>query len=139
VTATESILAAVATLLATVPDATFYRSRESAVSRTEGITINLLPKEEKSEKRTGMLELCNFTFQVQVIARDVVPDQAADPIIQACHKKLMSDPTLGGRCSQLIREERQWSFAEADINGVLASVQYIARYQVRIDDMSLVQ
>lgn len=137
--AAETIIAYVGGLLATVPGATFYRSRQESVQREENIVINLLPKEENDDQIAEELEKCDFIFEVRVTARAAVPDSAADPIVQACHQAIMADRTLGGRCSKVIKVKKSWQFGEADLNAIVVSVEYRARYMTRVSNGAIVQ
>lgn len=137
-TAREAILERLGTLLTAVPGSTFFRSREAAVARDEGIVINLRPEDEQVEKRAagGDITLRNCVIIVSVISRGDVPDQVADPVIQAAHAAIMADPTLGGLCAQVIEQSTKWIFALADLTATEAEIRYTVRYLTRASDIS---
>jgi hypothetical protein len=137
-TARESILSYVYTLLAAVTGATAYRTREAPADRSEGVVILLKPEEEPIELRTanGSMVLRNLTIVITVISRGDVPDQLADPVIQAIHASIMLDRTLGGRCALLMEHSTKWDFEVADATAMTAELRYVARYQTKASDMS---
>lgn len=137
-TAREAILGRLGVLLTTIQGATFFRSREAAVARSEGTVISLRPEDEQVEKRAslGDITLRNLIVIVSVISRGNVPDQAADPVIQAAHSAIMADATLGGLCAQIIEQSTKWNFALADTNAAEAEIRYTIRYLTRASDIS---
>jgi hypothetical protein len=137
--AAETILAYVATLLGNVPGGSFFRSRPESIERQDGIVVNLLPRDENMEQVNDDLEKCDLVFELRVTARGAVPDQLADPVVQACHMAIMADKTLGGRCSKLIRFKKEWDISEADLNAAVVVIQYRARYMTKVNDGSIVQ
>lgn len=135
----EQILAALATKLAAVPNATVFRSRQSAIARSEGNAILVQPENEQVEKRTSMpggLVLRDFLFDVSVIARGDPADQVADPIMTAAHALIMADPTLGGLCAQIIEHSTEWTFNEADLTAVEVLARYKVRYLTSVNDLT---
>ena len=137
-TARESILAYVLTLLSAVPGAIASRSREAPVERAEGTVIILRPEEEPIELRTGASStvLRNLTIVITVLSRGAIPDQVADPVIQAIHAAIMADRTLGGRCALLMEHSTKWDFELADQTALAAEMRYIVRYQTTATDIS---
>jgi hypothetical protein len=136
-TVRKSILTQFATLWA-VPNATVYRSRETAIARVEGSAVVIRPQTEQVEKRaaSGMLVLRDFTVAVSVIVRGDPPDDVADPIIQAGNKATLIDPTLGGLCAQVIEHSTEWKFEEADLTALEVVILYMVRYQTSAADLS---
>ena len=140
-TAREAILEYIAGLLSGVPNATVFRSREAAVAREEGIAILLKPEEEPVELRTRAqagLVVRNLTVVITVIARGVVSDQVADPIVQAIHALVMQSETLSGRCSLIMEQSTKWDFEVADLTAVAVEMRYTVRYQTTAKDLSTV-
>jgi hypothetical protein len=138
-TAREGILAALATLAGTVPGATFYRSREAAVARSEGSAIVLAPEDEPVELRTAAspVALRNLTALFTILARGEIPDQVADPIIESLHRKLMADRTLGGLCALLTEHSTKWTYEVADLTAAAIEIRYVVRYATSAIDLSL--
>jgi len=137
-TADESIIAYVFTLLATVSGATAFRSREEAVALQEGIAVIVKPEEVPYENRAAAtdLTLANLTFVITIIARGAVPDSTADPVRQAVHKAVMADKTLGGRAASLMPHSTKWDFEEADQTAAAIEMRFVARYQTGTSDIT---
>ena len=135
----ERILLALTTKLASVPNATVYRSRQTAVARSEGHAILLEPENEQVEKRAsnpGGLVIRNFLVDITVLARGDPADSIADPIITAAHVLLMADPTFGNLCSQIIEHSTEWKFDQADLTAVEVLVRYQIRYATSTNDLT---
>lgn len=134
-------MAAIAALLSNVPNSTFYRSRESAFSRDEGTAILLQPEEERVEKRAHVpdLVLRRLTVVVTVITRGDVPDKIADDYLQQVQSRLLSDPTLGGLCAQLIEQGTKWTFQEADLTSGMAEIRFDLIYQTLASNLMTTQ
>jgi hypothetical protein len=145
-TAREGILQYVLTLLSAVPGATVVRSREAPIDRPEGFFILLKPEEEPVELRGGGgigggsygagVVLRNLTILITVVTRGTIPDQLADPIIQAVHAAVMADRTLGGRCAIVMEHSTKWDFEVADATALGAEMRYVIRYQTSATDLS---
>jgi hypothetical protein len=135
----ENILKALETNLASVQNATVYRSRQTALARSEGSAILLEPENEQVEKRAsnpGGLVLRNFLVDLSVLARGDPADGIADPIITAAHVSIMADPTLGNLCSQIIEHSTEWKFEEADLTAVEVLIRYQIRYATTTNDLT---
>jgi 1,6-anhydro-N-acetylmuramate kinase len=141
-TAREQILSAIAALLAPVPNITFYRSREAAIARSEGNTVDLRPEEESVELRTANLPIVrrNLTILVTLIVRGSDPsvsaDQIADPLVEALHAALMADRTLGSLCDLVLELSTRWIFELADQTALAAELRYIVRYATSANDLA---
>lgn len=134
----ESIIAFVFGLLATVPGATAFRSREEAFAIQEGIGIVIKPEDVPYELRTAASDntLANLVMLITIIIRGNVPDNLGDPIRLAIHKKIMADKTLGGRCALLIPHSTKWDFEIADQTAGAIEMRFIARYQMSTSDIT---
>jgi len=135
----KKILQALAANLISVPNATVYRSRQTAVARSEGNAILLEPENEQPEKRAsnpGGLVIRNFLVDLSVLARGDPADDIADPIITAAHVLIMADPTLGNLCSQIIEHSTEWKFDQADLTAVEVLVRYQIRYATSTNDLT---
>ncbi len=100
----ESILAYVATTLAGVSGVSgrIYRSRPEPVRREETPSIVVEPMQDVSEY--NLLDFIDWTmqFKLTIFTRGAVPDQLADPIVQAAYGLLMADRNLGGLVFDII-------------------------------------
>ncbi len=139
--ARETLMAAIGALLATVPDAVFFRSREAAFARSEGTAILLQPEEEQVIKQTQNppLVVRRLTIIIAVLTRGDVPDQIADSYIGQITALLVSDPTLGGKCAQIIEQSTRWSFNEADLTAGMAEIRFNIIYQTLASNLLTTQ
>lgn len=136
----EQILQELATKLATVPTVTVYRSRQTAVARSEGNAIVLEPENEQVEKRAanpGGVVVRNFLVDLSVLARGDPADSIADPIVTNAHQLIMADPTLGNLCAQIIEHSTEWKFQQADFTAVEVLIRYLIRYATSTNDLSM--
>jgi hypothetical protein len=95
----EQILAAIRTALNGTAGvgSRIYRSRVEPLARQESPAIIVEPIKDRCEQNTSLPTLdWSLLVRVAVVIRANVPDQAADPVIESLHSKLMADLTLGG-------------------------------------------
>jgi hypothetical protein len=71
--------------------------------------------------------LWDFTFKVTIVARGVVPDTTADATVEGAHALVMADPTLGGRCADIVPSGIAYDFEVADRTAVAIELRYRAR------------
>jgi hypothetical protein len=81
---------------------------------------------EKRASNPGGLVVKNLLLDMSIIARGDPADETADPVVVAAHAQVMSDPTLGNLCAQIIEHSTEWKFQEAD----LTAVEVLVRYQI---------
>lgn len=113
----EQILSAVrATLVGTVGVGTrIYRSRVEPVARAESAALIVEPVSNVPTQNTSLPTLDHvLNMRVVIIVRDAVPDQAADPIIESMHSKLVADLTLGGLCIDIQPGPTEFTLEAAD-------------------------
>jgi hypothetical protein len=127
----ESILEYLATRLSAVSGASFYRSREEAIAKAEGVAGLLFPGDETSDY-LGSFAKRTVKINVSVIARGQIPDQVADPVRVAAFAAIMADRTLGGLCANIFDEETRWELAEADQNAVEVTTMFRVIYMTPI-------
>lgn len=135
-TAREGILAQIATLANQVQGLTVFRSRDAAISRAETPALVIQPEEETVEFQSSLLAVRLLVVVLTVFTRSDVPDQTADPLIQALHAKLMADPTLGGRAARVIEQGSKWAFEVADRTALATELRYQIKYQTLAADLS---
>lgn len=141
-TAREQILGAITGLLNPLSGITVYRSRETAVARTEGNTVDVRPEEESVELRTASLPIVrrNLTVLVTLIVRGTDPtlsaDEVADPLLQSIHAAIMADRTLGSLCDLVLEQSTRWTFEIADQTALAAEIRYVVRYATSANDLS---
>ena len=125
----EQILEAIRIKLAAIPGITTYRSRLTAITRTDGPAIVLQAFKETVTKRNNDLSERELEIDVEVIARAQTPDQAADSYAVSAQAKVMEDQTLGGLCLRLREVGTQWLMTEADLDAVIVSTRYLIDYR----------
>jgi len=113
----EQILSAIFTALVgtTGVGTRIYRSRVEPVARAESAALIVEPVNDIPTQNTSLPTLDHtLTVRVVVIVRNNVPDQAADPIIESLHGKLMADLTLGGLCIDVQPGPTEFTMEAAD-------------------------
>ena len=137
ITQAETILAAVATLLAGGSiGASVERSREVALEREDLPAVVVKPKDEAATPLANGLTRCELTIDIQVHTRGAIPDQLADPIAAAIHKALTADLTLGGKCARLFYTARAWEFADTDRTAGQLTLNYVIHYHTPAGDLT---
>ena len=136
----ELILAKIKTQLAgtTGVGTRIFRSRATPVSRDEGAVLIYEPLADNCELRRNNLQ---WTLQVRlsIITRGSKTntlDQAADPIVNSIHTKLVSDITLGGNAIDVQPRSVGFDIVDGDQPSGVVSLDYIIIYQTSITDLS---
>ena len=63
-------------------------------------------------------------------------DQAADPIVQSIHSKLVSDVTINGNAIDITPRNVSFDLVDGDQPSGVVSLDYIIIYQTSITDLS---
>jgi hypothetical protein len=85
------------------------------VARAESAALIVEPVSNVPTQNTSLPTLDHtLNMRVVIIVRDAVPDQAADPIIESLHSKLMADLTLGGLCIDIQPGPTEFTLEAAD-------------------------
>jgi hypothetical protein len=135
----ESILADIASSLAGTVQvgSRIYRSRVEPLARGESPAIVIEPVSDSAVQNTSLPTLdWSLTVRVAVIVRSSVPDQAADPIVEDMHAKLVSDLTLGGYAIDVQPQSVNFEMLEADQPAGVISCEYVVRYRTSVADLS---
>lgn len=136
----EQILQAVVSALAgtTGVGNRIYRSRVEPVSRNESPALIVEPLIDTPKQNTSLPTLDHvMQFRVVVIVRDSVPDQAADPIIESLHSKLLADLTLGGLTMDIQPGPTEFNIESGDVAIGVIFCNFSALYRTRVNDLSL--
>ncbi len=135
----ESILADIASSLAGTAQVgtRIYRSRVVPLSRGESPAIVVEPVSDDPEFSLR-LDRLDWTLQVRisVIVRNAVPDQAADPIVEDIHSKVMADETAGGYSIDIEPGPVGFEIVQADQPAGVISMLYRVRYRTLVSDVS---
>ncbi len=135
----EQILEAIKTALtgSATLGATVYRSRVTPLARGESPAVIVEPVRNDVEQNTSLPTLDHsMQVRVAVIVRGEIPDQLADPVINAAHSAIMADLTLGGLAIDVQPGETEFTMQDADQPvGVIFSI-YIVRYRTSVGDLS---
>lgn len=134
----EQILAAIRTVLTgtTGVGTRIYRSRVEPMARQESPAIVVEPLRDRSEQNTSLPTLdWSLLVRVAVVVRANVPDQAADPVIESLHSKLMADLTLGGLAIDIQPVQVEFQAVEADVPAGVALCDYLVRYRTSVANL----
>ena len=137
----EDILAALATALAGTAGVSgrVYRSRQMAFSRQESPSIIIEPISDTCSPTPVSTRSIDWTLMVAitVYARGSVPDQTADPVVQALHSSLMVDRSLGGLAMDLWPVAFEPQFDKSDLSTAWVVNTYRVRYRTGITSLSV--
>ena len=138
----EHILDAVMSALAGTASvgSRIYRSRVTAISRSESPALLVEPVSDSCEQSTSLAKL-DWTLQIRVtcIVRGDKPDEVADAVIESLHSRLMTDITLGGYAMDLIPTGTNFEMIDADQPAGAISSNYQIRYRTANDDLTTTQ
>lgn len=135
----ESILADIASSLAGTVQvgSRIYRSRVEPLARGESPAIVIEPTGDSAEYSLRLDRLdWSLTVRVAIIVRSAVPDQAADPIVESVHSKMMNDLTAGGYALDVEPRSVGFEMVEADQPAGVISMEYLIRYRTTLTDLS---
>jgi hypothetical protein len=134
----ENILAAIRSALTgtTGVSTRIYRSRVEPMARQESPAIVVEPLKDKAEQNTSLPTLdWSLLVRVAVVIRANVPDQAADPVVESLHSKLMADLTLGGLAMDIQPIQVEFQAIEADVPAGVVMCDYLVRYRTSVDNL----
>lgn len=134
----EQILAAIRSALTgtTGVSTRIYRSRVEPMARQESPAIVVEPLKDKAEQNTSLPTLdWSLLVRVAVVIRANVPDQAADPVVESLHSKLMADLTLGGLAMDIQPIQVEFQAIEADVPAGVVMCDYLVRYRTSVDNL----
>ena len=135
----EQILAAIRTALngTTGVSTRIYRSRVEPLARQESPAIIVEPIKDRCEQNTSLPTLdWSLLVRVAVVIRANVPDQAADPVVESLHSKLMADLTLGGLAIDIQPIQVEFQTVEADVPAGVAMCDYLVKYRTSVVNLS---
>lgn len=135
----ESILADIASSLAGTVQvgSRIYRSRVEPLARGESPAIVIEPTGDSAEYSLRLDRLdWSLSVRVAIIVRSAVPDQAADPIVESVHSKMMNDLTAGGYALDVEPRSVSFEMVEADQPAGVISLEYLVRYRTLLTDLS---
>jgi hypothetical protein len=131
----EQILAAIRTALTgtTGVSTRIYRSRVEPLARQESPAIIVEPMKDRCEQNTSLPTLdWSLLVRVAVIVRANVPDQAADPVVESLHARLMADLTLGGLAIDIQPFQVEFQTVEADVPAGVVMCDYLVKYRTSV-------
>jgi len=135
----ESILADIASTLAGTVQvgSRIYRSRVVPLSRGESPALVIEPTGDSAEYSLRLDRLdWSLTVRIAVIVRATVPDQAADPIVEDVHSKIMNDLTAGGYAIDVEPRSVGFEVMDADQPAGVITMEYLIRYRTELTDLS---
>lgn len=135
----EQILSAIVTALAgtTGVSTRIYRSRVDPVSRAESPALIVQPVRDVPKENTSLPSTDHtLTIRVLVIVRGAVPDQAADPIIESLHARLMTNQSLGALIMGINEAPTDFELEPADLPSGVIQCLYQVLYRTRANDLT---
>jgi hypothetical protein len=148
----EQIVAYTAALLVGVNGVgnRIYRSRTEAYSRDESESISVEPGSATTAtepvstcKIDWTLQLLIAVFSRGTIAPSGTPllglsaDQAADPVIQEVHSRMMADRGMGGLAMDCWLLSRDPQIVSAEHPSMVTVLTYRVRYRTSVTDLSV--
>ena len=134
----EQILQAIRTALTgtTGVGSRIYRSRVEPMARQESPAIIVEPLKDRCEQNTSLPTLdWTLLVRVAVVVRANVPDQAADPVVESLHGKLMADLSLGGLAIDIQPLQVEFQAVEADVPAGVVMCDYLVKYRTSVTDL----
>jgi hypothetical protein len=134
----EQILQAIRQTLTgtTGVDSRIYRSRVEPMARQESPAVIVEPLKDRCEQNTSLPTLdWSLLVRVAVVIRANVPDQAADPVVESLHAKLMADLSLGGLAIDIQPFQVEFQAVEADVPAGVILCDYLVKYRTSVFDL----
>lgn len=135
----EQILAAIRAALSgtTAVGNRIYRSRVEPMARQESPAIIVEPLKDTAEQNTSLPTLdWSLMVRIAVVVRANIPDQAADPVVESLHSKLMADLTLGGLAMDIQPVRVEFQAVEADVPAGVILCDYLVRYRTSVTNLA---
>lgn len=135
----ESILSDIASTLAgTVQVGTrIYRSRVVPLARGESPAVVIEPTGDTPEYSLRLDRLdWRLGVRISIIVRGAVPDQAADPIVEDIHSKIMTDLTAGGFALDVEPGPVSFEQIDADQPAGVIGMDFVVKYRSLLTDLS---
>jgi hypothetical protein len=126
--ARENILVYLVAQIQAITGLTVFRSREAAVSRSEGAVLILKPLEEQVVKIAGEIAVRDLHVTLTLIVRGVVPDSIADPYLVQITALIQDDTTLGGLAARCIEKTTRWDMHIADLTALIVELTFVIKY-----------
>jgi hypothetical protein len=115
-----------------------YRSRVEPLARSESPAIVVEPLKDRAEQNTSLPTLdWSLVVRIAVVVRANIPDQAADPVVESLHSKLMADLTLGGLSMDIQPLQVEFQAVEADVPAGVVMCDYLVRYRTSVSNLSI--
>lgn len=136
----EIILSRLVTTLESTPSigAPVYRSRVTPLARGEAPAIIIEPvMDQASQTNIPKLDWA-MTVRISIIVRGDVPDQVADPLVEAVHAKVMSDLTVAGYAYDVQPQTVGFELIEADNSAGVITCEYLVLYRTSLTDVTMV-
>ena len=113
-----------------------YRSRVEPLARSESPAVIVEPLKDRCEQNTSLPTLdWSLLVRVAVVVRANVPDQAADPVVDSLHSRLMADLSLGGLAIDIQPFQVEFQSIEADVPAGVVMCDYLVKYRTSVTDL----
>ncbi len=139
----EQILEAVKTIVDSVTSPTnlggkVFRSLRVAVARSETPVVVIEPITDTPNNETIHRLTWRLLVRISLVVRGDVPDQVADPIIEAIHAAVMADVSLSGLSMDIEPGGVNFELLDSDSGGGVIPIDYVVVYQTARESMSTI-
>jgi hypothetical protein len=118
-------------------DTRIYRSRVEPLTRAESPALVIEPDTDTPTQNTSLPTLDHsLNVRIVIIIRATVPDQAADPIIESLHAKLMADLSLGGLTIDIQPGPTKFTLEAADTPVGVIYCTYRVLYRTSVSSLA---
>lgn len=137
----EQILAALTSAIAGVTSPTdlsarTFRSLKVGIDKSEAPIVVVEPISDSANLETIYRVVWKLMVRVSFIVRGDIPDQVADPLIEAAHAAIMADQSLGGLAMGIEPSGVNFELVDSDGGGGIIPVDYVVEYQTARESMT---
>lgn len=122
--------------LTSLPATKVFRCRKTAVTRDESPCL-VLRKESEPLPEVRSVHERYLHFVIEIFVRSENGEADADTIEAEVHNVLMTDRTLGGKCTLLNAGETVFEDEDADLTAHKTIMRFSALYRVESENLSL--
>ena len=130
-------LASNLTSLSGVGSIPVFRSHVEPFSRNKLPAIVIEPRAESSNQVVTDKIDWSLDVKITVVVRGEIPDQIADPIVNAIHAKLSADPQVNSLAIDTNIQSIQFEFADSDQPTGIISMDYNILYRTNTNNLSI--
>ncbi len=133
----ETILAAITTLLETIPGTGgVFRAKQPPIVRDDNPIIVFDWSGEIPNETVIPFMDWQLSVRIEIVARGIIPDQVADPIINLVYAALMSNPTISGNAMDTFPVQVGNNPVEVDNGGTVIIMDFRIKHRTAYADMT---